>query len=450
MNARASLRRPPRVRESGLRAALDMTRDLAAYPLRVHHEYGPVVYLPIPYLPSYLVSDADLIEHVLVRDHHSYKKDYTTRLVRQLLGDGLLTSEGEYWRRQRRLAQPAFHHKRIQSYARTMVREAGREVSAWHQDSERDVHADMMRLTLGIVSEALFGENARDEAKRVSADIDVLMERALGIAGTGFNLPSFVPTSLNRRFSRAMLDLDDVLFGMIRARRQLGDHGEDLLGMLLSARDEDGSSMTDRQLRDECLTMFVAGHETTALALTYALHLLSYHPEAEKRLHEELDGVLGGRLPDIEDRARLPVTTAVIKEAMRLYPPAYGIGREAIRDTTLGDYDVPAKTQVLMWQYAVHRDPRYFERPEVFDIERWSSDFEEKLPRFAYFPFGGGPRVCIGNVFAMTEAVLVLAVIASRWKVTSLAPRDVPLAPSVTLRPRNGVRARVARRYAAK
>jgi cytochrome P450 len=206
--------------------------------------------------------------------------------------------------------------------------------------------------------------------------------------------------------------------------------------------------MTDRQLRDECVTMFVAGHETTALALTFALHLLSHHPGAERRVHEELEQVLGKRLPTVADLSALPVTQAVIKEAMRLYPPAYGIGREALRDTTLGPFDVPAKTQLLFWQYAVHRDPRYFPGPDDFQPERWLDGLEERLPRFAYFPFGGGPRICIGNTFAMMEAVFVLAVLVSRYRVESIAPLEVPLAPSVTLRPRGGLPARVTRRVA--
>jgi cytochrome P450 len=423
-----------------------MTRDLAGYPLRVHREYGPVAYLPIPGLPTYLVAEPELIEHVLVRDHRSYGKDYTTRLISQFLGSGLLTSEGEFWRRQRRLAQPAFHHRRVESYARAMVEQAVRELATWGDGGERDIHADMMRLTLGIVSETLFGADAREDARQVSRTVDVFMERALGIWGTGFNLPVAVPTPANRRFGRARRELDELLFAMIARRRGSSEDREDLLALFLAARDEDGTAMTDLQLRDECVTMFVAGHETTALALTYALHLLSHHPAVERQLQEELDHVLQARLPKPADVPDLPVTQAVIKETMRLYPPAYGIGREALRETTLGAFDVPAKTQVLFWQYAVHRDPRHFPRPESFEPARWLDGLEDRLPRFAYFPFGGGPRVCIGNTFAMTEAVLVLAVIASRYRVASLVATDVPLAPSVTLRPRGGLPARVTRR----
>jgi cytochrome P450 len=442
------VRRPPTVREPGWRAAYELTRDLAGYPLRVHRQYGPVAYLPIPRLPTYLIADPELIEHVLVRDHRSYVKDYTTRLLAQFLGTGLLTSEGELWRRQRRLAQPAFHHRRIESYAKAMVGEAVRELATWGETGERDMHADMMRLTLGIVSETLFGGDAREDALRVSGAVDVFMERTLGIWGTGLNLPAALPTPANRRYTRAKRELDDVLLRMIAARRSANQPRDDLLALFLEARDEDGARMTDRQLRDECVTMFVAGHETTALALTFALHLLSHHPGAERRVHEELEQVLGKRLPTVADLSALPVTQAVIKEAMRLYPPAYGIGREALRDTTLGPFDVPAKTQLLFWQYAVHRDPRYFPGPDDFQPERWLDGLEERLPRFAYFPFGGGPRICIGNTFAMMEAVFVLAVLVSRYRVESIAPLEVPLAPSVTLRPRGGLPARVTRRVA--
>jgi cytochrome P450 len=304
----------------------------------------------------------------------------------------------------------------------------------------------MMRLTLGIVSATLFGADARDDAKPVAHAIDVFMERTLGIWGSGFNLPPALPTPGNLRFRRATGELDRVLFALIARRRRSTEQRTDLLGLLLSAQDEDGSHMTDRQLRDECVTMFVAGHETTALALTFALHLLSYHPTAERALHDEIDAVLGDRLVEVADVRRLPVTEAVVKEAMRLYPPAYAIGREAIEDTTLGPYDVPKGTQLLFWQYAIHRDPSFFEEPEVFEPARWLDGLAERLPRFAYFPFGGGPRVCIGNTFAMMEAVLVLATIASRYRVRSVSPRDVPLAPSVTLRPRGSVRVRVGRR----
>jgi cytochrome P450 len=407
---------------------------------------GPVVYLPIPSFPTYLVADPELIEHVLVRDHRKYRKDVTTRLLSPFLGNGLLTSEGDFWRRQRRLAQPAFHHQRIASYGRTMVMNASREIANWGDVEKRNIHADMMRLTLGIVSETLFGADARTESDRVSEAIDVFMERTLGIGGTGLNFPGVIPTPGNRRFARARAELDRVLFALIRRRRASRDDRGDLLALLLAAQDDAGARMTDRQLRDECVTMFVAGHETTALALTFALHLLSHHPDVERALHEELDRALAGRLPDLAGLESLKLTKAIIQETLRLFPPAYGIGREALEDTSLGPYDVPKGTQVLFWQYAVHRDPSWFERPEAFEPGRWLAGLEERLPRFAYFPFGGGPRVCIGNTFAMVEAVLVLAVIASRFRVESLEPLDVPLAPSVTLRPRGGLRARVSPR----
>ena len=430
-------RLPPRPSKSVLTAVREFARDPLEYPRRCARQYGDVVRLPLPIRPLYIVSDPTLIERVLVKDHKHYIKDRFTRTLADVTGNGLLVSEGDFWKRQRRLAQPAFHHKRILSYAEIMVEVADRVAGEFRAPERRDVHADMLRITLGVVSRTLFGTDASDSAERIGKAIEEIMERYLGIGGTGFALPKNWPTPGNRRFKRAVRELDEMLLGFIRDRRSSGSDPGDLLSMLLRAQDDDGARMNDRQLRDECVTLFGAGHETTALALTYALHLLSTNQHVELRLVSELRDVLGERPASVEDVPKLRYTECVIKEALRLYPPAWAIGREAAVDCELGGYRVPKGTQVGLFQYVVHRDPRFFSDPDTFRPERWEA--ASHLPRFAYFPFGGGPRICIGNTFAMMESVLVLATLMRRFRFEAAPGGKLELKPSITLRPRHGL-----------
>ncbi|HXG68619.1 MAG TPA: cytochrome P450 [Blastocatellia bacterium] len=411
-------------------------------------QYGDVVRIHIGPRLSYMINHPDHIEYVLVTNNRNFIKDLSVRLppFRWLLGQGLLTSSGDFWLRQRRLAQPAFHRHRIAAYAETMAVYAEKMAASWRDGETRDAHQEMMRLTLDIVSKTLFDADVGGHANDVGAALEVVMDRLSSQGSLIRALDQYLPTPGTIRFRRATRRLDEIIYGIIRQRRASGQDTGDLLSMLLHAQDEDGSRMTDRQLRDEAMTLFLAGHETTALALSWTWYLLSLHPDVEERLAEELRAALGGRRPGMEDLPNLPFADKIIKEAMRLFPPAWSIGREALQDCEIGGYHVPAGTQVYMMQWTMHRDPRYFDNPEAFDPDRWTDEFIRQLPKYAYFPFGGGPRLCIGNSFAMMEAVLILATVAQKVRLTLAPNQTVTPWPSVTLRPRDGIRMVVSRR----
>ena len=421
----------------------DYVPDQLGFLQRCAREYGDVTRLRFLNVPIYLLNHPDHIEYVLVGNNRNFIKDRAERSGLRFLGQGLLTSEGDYWRRQRRLAQPAFHRQRISAYGRTMVESAERMLdSAWQDGETREVQEDMSRLTLQIVSATLFGASmTKDLEEEVGDALGVVMGRFTG--GILFKVPERIPTPANLRFRRAVRRLEEIIYGIVRERRGSvdGDAG-DLLSMFLAARDEvSGEGMTDRQLRDEVLTIFLAGHETTALNLSWTWHLLAGNPRAEEGLHEELQRILDGRAPTMADLPDLCYADAVIKESTRLYPPAWGFGREALRDCEIGGYRVPRGTQVVMSQWVMHRDERYFEDPEAFRPERWLDGSTDSLPKYAYFPFGGGPRLCIGQSFARMEAVLLLATIAQRFRLRHATGQETvkPL-PSLTLRPENGLR----------
>jgi cytochrome P450 len=408
---------------------------------------GSVVDLCMPGMKGFLWSDPADIEYALVAANRSFIKDKFTRDLRRVLGDGLLTSEGDFWRRQRRLEQPAFHKDRLQAYAAQMVASAERTVAGFRPGEVRDVHEDLMHLTLDIVTRTLFGSGVGEDAGPVGTAVDALMAYYANPLAT--LVPGFfrLPLPANRRFAEGVRRLDAITYRIIGQRRADGgaDRG-DLLSMLLSARDEDGGRMTDRQLRDEVMTLFLAGHETTANALSWTLFLLSRHPEVDARLAAEIDVALGGRAPVLGDLPKLSYVEQVVTEAMRLYPPVWLMSREVLEPFELRDVAFPKGTQIWMSQWVLHRDPRYFDEPEVFRPERWADGLAKRLPKFAYFPFGGGPRLCIGNAFAMMEATLLLAVLVQRLRF-QLSPRArvVPF-PSVTLRPRYGLEMRVSAR----
>ena len=422
-----------------------MLRDPLAFLRDISQEHGDVVRFRLPGQDIYLFNHPSAIDEVLRGQHERVIKDEFTRRLSIVGGNGLLTSEGSFWKRQRRLAQPAFHQQRVQSYAEVMVRHAERCAARFTLSETRDVHPDMMRLTLDIVAETLFGTDVTGSAAVIRAALDAAMDH---FSGYGVLIPFAIPTPSNRRFRRAMRELDEVVYRMIREHRAAGDRG-DLLSMLLTAKSDEGV-MSDQQLRDEIVTLTLAGHETTALTLSFALHALARHPHVESALHDELQRVLLDRSPTAADVPRLPYTRAVVRETMRLYPPAWAIGREATSPVRIGGYDVPAGTQLWAAQWVVHRDARFFPDPERFRPERWTPEFEQQLPRFAYFPFGGGPRVCIGNAFAMLEATLLLAVLVQNVRVRSTSNQELRFLPSVTLRPRDGVVLHVEPRGARK
>jgi len=413
--------------------------------------YGDWVPLRFPPLRAVLVNHPALVEDLLVTHNRDLIKPLSVQRLRSLLGKGLLTSEGDLWRRQRRLMQPAFHRERVSAYTTSMVELGVRAVAGWSDGEERDIHQEMMRLTFAVAGKTLFGADLSGDAGEVGAALAVaLTALEKRIESFGILLPDAVPTPTNLRLRRAVRTLDRLVYRLIAERRASGEDRGDLLALLLAARDEqDGTGMTDQQLRDEVMTLVLAGHETTALALTWAWYLLAQHPTAEARLHAELDQVLGERLPSGSDLPRLTYAGWVVAESLRLYPPAWAVERAAIRDTEIGGRRVRRNSTFLMSPWTIHRDPRWFERPLAFEPERWADDLARRLPRFAYFPFGGGPRQCIGNTFALTEATLLLATIAQRFRLGLTPGQEVVPAPAITLRPRGGLRMRLQRRQPA-
>jgi len=414
------------------------SRDPLSYMPNLVKEYGDIVTMRYYNFRVYFVSHPDYIEQVLVNDNRKYIKGRILRKNKQLFGNGLLTSEGDFWLRQRRLAQPAFHRARIATYADKIVRYASRLAAEWCNGDERDIHAEMMRLTLAIVAKTLFDADVDHEAKRVGHALEAIMHfnsdfRKLILT------PTWLPTPRKIRATFATAKLNRIIYRFIEERRQSANDNGDLLSMLLAARDDDGSRMTDRQLRDEAITIFLAGHETTANALSWTWMLLAQNPTVEAKLHAELDSVLRGHAPSLDDVPNLPYTGHVITESMRLYPPAWGMARIAIEDTEIAGYPIPKGCGVSLAQWVVHRDPRWFDAPMEFRPERWEGDLLKRLPRFAYFPFGGGPRQCIGNNFAVMEAVLLLATIAQKFRIRLVSGKAIVPAASITLRPKTGI-----------
>lgn len=386
-------------------------------PFRAHMAYGPAE-----------------IEEILVDRAADFRKSFGTRMLIPLLGRGLLTAEGDEWLRHRRLASPAFHRERVEGYGRTMARYAQEQVDSWTDGEAVDLHDEMTALTLRIVARTLFDTDVTsriEEVARIGTWIQDFYY--LRFASLRFLIPTWLPTPGNRRLAAATRRLDEVVYRMIRERRPGEDRG-DLLSMLLLARDEHGVGMPERQVRDEVMTLLLAGHETTALALSWAFLLLDRSPDARRQLEAELAGVLGDRPASPADVPALPYAQAVINETLRLYPPAYVTGREAVRDTTIGGVRIPKRHIVLISMYTTHRDPRFFSEPDTFRPERWLDGLEKRLPRGAFIPFGMGSRKCIGASFAMMETALLLATIARRWRF-EMAPEEIGTQPSITLRP---------------
>lgn len=436
---------------------LDFTRDPLRFLEKMRARYGDFVHLPMARLSTYLCCDPGLAEQVLVTDAKYYGRDQLTLFLRELLGGGLLTSEGDHWLRQRRLSQPAFHRDRLASYGERMVESARRHAAALPIGTACDVHERLMQLTLDIVSRALFSADVTEHIAVVGEAMEVFMARyadPLLMLFPRLGKVGFLPS--NRRFHEQRARVDRVLYDLIAQRHRGKSSGDDLLGLLLAARDEDGSRMSDEQLRDEVVTLFIAGHETTALALTYALQLLAKNPQVEAKLVEELDLVLAGpergapRDPTLADLPKLRYCEAVILESMRMYPPAWILSRAVREPVTLGGAQLPKDGLVWIPQWLLHRDPRWFPEPRSFRPERWLAEAGEeglrkRLPRCVYMPFGAGQRMCIGNNFAMMEAVLILATWLSHLRF-EVVLQPLELLPSVTLRPRSGLRAKVHRR----
>ena len=427
---------------------LSLRRDRIAFLSRLAEEYGEVVHFRMGPYNVFLLSNPEHIRDVLITHNRQFMKGEGLQRAKRLLGEGLLTSEGELHLRQRRLAQPAFHRQRIAGYAATMGEYAARMRGEWRDGETRDIAREMMRLTLAIAGKTLFGSDVMNEADEIGAALNTAMAAFNRLMLPFSSLIERLPLPSVRRFEKARDRLDATIYRLIEERRRSGEDTGDLLSMLMQARDVegDGSGMSDTQLRDEALTIFLAGHETTANALTWTWYLLSQNPEAEARLHEEVDRVLGDAVPTAEHYPHLKYVERVLAESMRLYPPAWIIGRRALTEYRVDQYRIPAGSILLMSQYIVQRRAEFFPDPNRFDPDRWTPEARESRPQFSYFPFGGGPRLCIGESFAWMEGVLVLAGLARQWRLELVPGHPVVKQPLVTLRPKHGMRMILHRR----
>ena len=427
-------------------------RDPLKFLTRMAREHGDIVHFTMGPQPVFMLNHPDLVRDALVTHQDHFIKGRALQRSKRLLGEGLLTSEGEHHRRQRRLAQPAFHRKRVESYGAVMAATAARHSSRWRDGDEVDISHEMMLLTLAIVGKTLFNADVEGEADDVGQAMNQIMGMFQLLLLPYSEYLEKLPLPHNRRFLRARAKLDSVIYRIIEERRRTGADAGDLLSMLLLATDEEGdrTGMTDRQLRDELLTLFLAGHETTANALAWTWYLLAQNPEAEAKLHAELDAVLGGgsRLPTAGDLPALRYTEMVLSESMRLYPPAWAVGRLAVKDYPVRDYVVPKGSLVLISQYVLHRDPRFWPDPLRFDPERFAPEATESRPQYAYFPFGAGARRCIGEGFAWMEGTLLVAALARRWRMRLVPDHPVVEHPRITLRPRYGIRVKLEERHA--
>jgi cytochrome P450 len=437
-------KRPPGPPENWLLgSARAIQRDPLGFNMSLFQRYGNVAAIRFLIWPTYMIFEPHDVKHVLQENHRNYSKEtYLTRFLRPLFGLGLFTNDGQSWLHQRRLMQPAFHRKQLATFGKLMTGATESLLERWQNAAHGrplDVAAEMMRLTLQIVGQALFSIDLSDETETVGQAFTAL---TASISDYIFNPfpPLGFPTPRNRRIQQSIRMLDAVVQDIITEHRRLSVDKGDLLSMLLLARDEEtGEGMNDRQVRDEVMTLLLAGHETTSNALTWTWYLLSQHPDAESRLHAELEQVLGGRIPTVEDLPGLLSTRMVLEETLRLYPPVVGFNRKALADDEVGGYVVPANTLIWLSPYVTHRHPDFWENPDVFDPERFSPQRSAGRPHFAHFPFGGGPRQCIGNNFALLEAQLILATIAQRYRLRLLPGHQVEPQVLLTMRPRNGL-----------
>ena len=430
---------------AGLTNLMRARADLAAFLLGLHRDQGDVARARLGNLRVHLVAHPDHVRDVLVTHQRTFMKGHVLQRAKMLLGEGLLTSEGDFHLRQRRLVQPAFHRQRIAMYAQAMVDRAWITGDRWRDGATVDMDHEMMALTLAIVARTLFDADVDAEADEIGTALTEVLRLFQTVFIPGMQLLDRLPLPHTRRFARARGRLDATIYRLIaerRAERARGEERGDLLSMMLSAQDAegDGGSMTDLQLRDEAMTLFLAGHETTANALTWTWYLLSQHAEVEARLHAEIDRVLGARRATADDLPALPYTRMVLSESMRLYPPAYAIGRRALERYTVAGVVIPAGSLVVVSPLVTQRDARWFPDPERFDPDRWTPDAQATRPKFSYFPFGGGTRMCIGDQFAWTEGILVLATLAQRWRAELAAGQRVAMRPMITLRTRYGMR----------
>ncbi|WP_018923550.1 cytochrome P450 [Salsuginibacillus kocurii] len=415
----------------------------------VSEEYGEVARFRFgPTQQVYFISDPDLIKEVLVKKQRHFVKSRDLTMLKPIIGEGLLTSQKDHHLQQRRLIQPSFKKTDISKYGEDMVETTNGYIREWVEGDIRNITDEMMNITLGIISKTMFNMEFNEGHRIIGGPMDKVMRSAIKRMRSIVPTPLWLPTKTNRAYRNAVEELDQVLYKIIEKRRELNEEADDLLGKLMGARDEEnGKGMSDKQLRDELMTIFLAGHETTANALSWTLYLLSQNPEAEKKLHEEIDQVIGTDEVRPEHYQQLPYAQNVIHESLRLCPPAYVIGRQVDEKVDIGGYSLKKGDMVLMSQYVMHRKEKYFEQPNEFIPERFEDGWKDSVPPYAYFPFGGGPRVCVGQYFAIMETVLVLTCIAKehRLKLASNDP-NVRATPLITLRPKGGIRMKIEKR----
>jgi len=424
-----------------LGSLVDYFSDMLGFLKRVSDEYGDIVYYKLGSRKMYLLNNPEHIKDVLVTNNHNFEKSRALKRTKIILGEGLLTNEGEPHIKQRRTIQPVFHHQRIKSYGDVMADYASRVGEDWQNGSVVNIHKEMMKLTLYIVSKTIFDSDMESESDEIGQCLTGLVTLFPQMIFPYSEYLDNLPLPANRRFQNAKSKLDKIIYGLIEERRTNPGDKTDLLSMLLEAKDEEGGceGMTDEQVRDEALTLFLAGQESTANSLVWTWYLISTHPQVGKKIFDEINSVLNGRLPNLDDLGKLSYTQNVFKEALRLYPPAWAVARHVKEDYEVGGYVIPAGADIFMSQYVVHRDPRLYREPDRFIPERWSSDETKDLPRFAYFPFGGGTRRCIGEPFAWMEGVILIATIASKWKMKLVPHQKIVPQALITIRPKNGM-----------
>jgi cytochrome P450 len=436
-----------------------MARKFLQDPLKtlinISRTYGNIAHFKFGRQNVYFINHPDYIEDVLVTNYKNFIKSKGLQVSKRLLGNGLVTSEGEYHDRQRHLIQPTFYPKRIKSYADVMIKQALNVSSSWRNGTVIDIHKEMTHLTLAIICKAVLGYDVKPEVDEVGDALLTCMNyfnRLLMPFGELIEKIPILP--INKGFRQAKTKLDSIVYRMINEHRTKLDKSQekedDLLFTLLQAQDEEAGigRMTDQQLRDEVMTIFLAGHETTANALTWTLYLLSEHPTIEKRLQEEIYSILGDDRVSVtaDDVPKLEYTQKIVTESLRLYPPAWALGRQAINDYEVGGYTIPKGSIILMSQYVLHRNPRYFHEPDRFYPDRWTEEFKKQLPRFTFFPFGGGIRGCIGEPFAWMEAILLISTLCRQWKMKHVPSHKVVLKPLITLRPKYGMCMKITKR----
>lgn len=420
--------------------AVQLARNPLEFPTRCVREHGDVVAVEFAGQEAVILGHPDHCRTVLSERNENYWKGAYFNRQLELLGDGLFAADGELWHRQRRLMQPIFHPDEVASYGEDMVATAEGLADEWEPGEPRNVEDDMMRLALGNVTNALFSVDVVDEVPEIAAAIDDVMGNFRRSRRLPVSIPDWVPTPGRLRYERAVSTFDEVVGDIIEEHRRADDPPDDVVSMLLEATDESGRGMSEGQVRDEVLTLMLAGHDTTGLALTYAWYALATNPEVADRLHAELEAELGGRPPTVEDLEGLANLDRFVKEVLRLYPPVYFFVREPYEDDVIGGYRVPAGSLVVVYQWVLHRDPRFFDAPETFDPDRWTEAFERSLHPYAYLPFGGGPRRCIGEGLALLEIKLVLATLAQRHRLELDFDPPLSFSPMMSLRPGRAVR----------